>query len=83
PIGGVVISDEIADTFKDRQFPGGLTYSGHVLACASVVASINIFKEEGIVEHARRIGTDIIGPALSAMQDKHPSVGDVRGLGAF
>jgi hypothetical protein len=36
-----------------RVYPGGLTYSGHPLACASAVASINIFEEEGIVEHAR------------------------------
>lgn len=46
PLGGVVISQKIADTFRDRVFPGGLTYSGHPLACAAAVASINIFKEE-------------------------------------
>ena len=83
PIGGVVISQKIADTFKDKQYPGGLTYSGHVLGCASVVASINIFKEEGIIEHARMLGTDIIGPALAKLAAKHPSVGEVRGLGVF
>jgi len=83
PIGGVVISQKIADTFKDRQYPGGLTYSGHVLACASVVASINIFKEEGIIEHARMLGTDVIGPALTKLQENHPSIGEVRGLGVF
>jgi taurine---2-oxoglutarate transaminase len=83
PIGGVIISQTIADTFKDQQYPGGLTYSGHVLACASVVASINIFKEEGIIEHARMLGTDVIGPALAKLQENHPSVGDVRGLGVF
>ena len=83
PLGGVIISDRIADTFRERQFPGGLTYSGHPLACASAVASINIFKEEKIVEHARHLGTDIVGPALQKLKDKHPSVGDVRGLGVF
>ena len=83
PIGGVVISQKIADTFKDKQYPGGLTYSGHVLACASVVASINIFKEEGIIEHARMLGTDVIAPALAKLYDKHPSIGEVRGLGVF
>jgi len=83
PLGGVVISEKIADTFRERAFPGGLTYSGHPLACASAVASINIFKEEKIVEHARHLGTDIIGPELQKMKDKHPSVGDVRGLGVF
>ncbi len=83
PLGGVVISQAIADTFKDRAYPGGLTYSGHPLACASAVASINIFKEEGIVEHARMLGTDVIGPALDKLQANHPSIGDVRGLGVF
>jgi len=83
PLGGVIISDKIAETFRERQFPGGLTYSGHPLACASAVASINIFKEEKIVEHARHLGNDIVGPELQKMKDKHPSVGDVRGLGVF
>lgn len=83
PLGGVIISQKIADTFKDRTYPGGLTYSGHPLACASAVASINIFKEEKIIENARMIGNDVIGPELQKLKDKHPSVGDVRGLGVF
>jgi taurine---2-oxoglutarate transaminase len=83
PLGGVVIGRHVADTFRDRAFPGGLTYSGHPLACASAVASINIFREEGIIEHARMLGTDVIGPELQAIKAKHPSVGDVRGLGVF
>jgi taurine--2-oxoglutarate transaminase len=83
PLGGVVISRRIADTFKDRVYPGGLTYSGHPLACAAAVASINAFKEEGIIEHARMLGTDVIGPALRDLAERHPSVGEVRGLGVF
>ncbi|MEI2707072.1 MAG: aminotransferase class III-fold pyridoxal phosphate-dependent enzyme [Ilumatobacteraceae bacterium] len=47
------------------------------------MASINIFKEEGIVEHARMLGSDVIGPGLEKLQANHPSVGDVRGLGVF
>ena len=83
PLGGVVMSDRIAATFQERPFPGGLTYSGHPLACASAVASINIFREEGIVEHARALGTQVIGPELRALAERHPSVGEVRGLGVF
>jgi taurine---2-oxoglutarate transaminase len=83
PLGGVVIGRHVADTFRDRPFPGGLTYSGHPLACASAVASINIFREEGIVEHSRMLGESIIGPGLEALKAKHPSIGDVRGLGTF
>jgi taurine---2-oxoglutarate transaminase len=83
PLGGVVISDPIAETFADRPYPGGLTYSGHPLACASAVASINIFREEGIIEHARQLGTDVIGPGLRELAERHPSIGEVRGLGVF
>ncbi|MGO4343383.1 aspartate aminotransferase family protein [Pedococcus sp. 2YAF34] len=83
PLGGVIISERIARSFDTRPFPGGLTYSGHPLACASAVASINIFKEERIVEHARDLGTDVIGPGLRELAERHPSVGEVRGLGTF
>jgi taurine--2-oxoglutarate transaminase len=83
PVGGVVISRRIADTFKERSFQGGLTYSGHPLACASIVASIGIFKEERIVEHARQLGAEVIGPELRKLMDRHPSIGEVRGLGVF
>ncbi len=83
PLGGVVISDEIKATYAERPFTGGLTYSGHPLACGSAVASINIFKEEGIVEHARALGSDVLAPELAKIADKHPSVGEVRGLGVF
>ncbi|MFM7253733.1 MAG: aspartate aminotransferase family protein [Ilumatobacteraceae bacterium] len=83
PLGGVVISRRIADTFKERVFPGGLTYSGHPLACASAVASINIMREEGIIEHARSLGADVIAPGLEKLMANHPSVGDVRGIGVF
>jgi taurine--2-oxoglutarate transaminase len=83
PLGGVIISERIAETFATRPYQGGLTYSGHPLACASAVASINIFKDEGIIEHARHLGTDILGPALAEIAERHPSVGEVRGLGVF
>jgi taurine--2-oxoglutarate transaminase len=83
PVGGVVISDDIAATFDDRVFPGGLTYSGHPLACASIVASIDAMKEEGIVENAKRIGEDVLGPGLRELAERHPVIGEVRGLGVF
>jgi len=83
PLGGVIIGRHIADYFAERVYPGGLTYSGHPLACASAVASINAFRDEGVLEHARMLGDDVIGPELRAIADRHPSVGEVRGLGVF
>jgi taurine---2-oxoglutarate transaminase len=83
PLGGVVISDRIAKTFENRAFPGGLTYSGHPLACAAAVACINVYKDEGVIEHASHLGADVIGPELQRIMARHPSVGEVRGLGVF
>ncbi|HUW78828.1 MAG TPA: aspartate aminotransferase family protein [Candidatus Nanopelagicaceae bacterium] len=83
PLGGVVISDEIAATFDKRVFPGGLTYSGHPLACAAAVATIDVMTEEKIVENSRDIGENILGPGLRELADKHKVIGEVRGLGVF
>ena len=83
PVGGVIISDEIAATFDDRVFPGGLTYSGHPLACASIVATIDAMAEEGIVSNAAQIGADVLGPGLRELAQRHPVIGEVRGLGVF
>ena len=83
PLGGVVISAAIAATFEQRAFPGGLTYSGHPLACASAVASIRIFEEEGILENVRKVSDTVLAPRLAEIAAKHPSVGEVRGLGFF
>jgi taurine---2-oxoglutarate transaminase len=83
PLGGVIISDEIAATFDDRVFPGGLTYSGHPLACASVVATIDAMKDEGVLENAAAIGADVLGPGLRELAERHPVIGEVRGLGVF
>ncbi|KOU62273.1 hypothetical protein ADK55_09035 [Streptomyces sp. WM4235] len=83
PLGGVAISAAIAETFATRPYPGGLTYSGHPLACAAAVATINAMEEEDVVGNAARIGERVIGPALAEMAERHPSVGEVRGLGAF
>lgn len=83
PLGGVVLSGAIAASYDDRVFPGGLTYSGHPLACATAVASIGIFEDEDVNGHARHLGADVIGPALTDMAARHPRIGEVRGLGVF
>ena len=83
PLGGVVISTPISETFNDRVFPGGLTYSGHPLACAAAVATIDVMKEEKIVEAAEEIGEKVIGPALHELAKKHKVIGEVRGQGVF
>ncbi|KHL04607.1 aminotransferase class III-fold pyridoxal phosphate-dependent enzyme, partial [Sinomonas humi] len=83
PVGGVIISEEIAATFDERVFPGGLTYSGHPLAAASIVASIEAFEDEGIIGNAARIGRDHLKPGLLGLAAEHQIIGEVRGTGVF
>jgi taurine--2-oxoglutarate transaminase len=82
PLGAMTISAQIADWVRDKYFAGGLTYSGHPLACAAGVASIEAFREEGIVESSAEMGS-VLGDGLAALADKHESIGEVRGLGLF
>lgn len=83
PLGGVVISDRIAAHFDTVAFPGGLTYSGHPLACAAGVATFHVFERDGILERVRDLGARVVEPRLRRMAERHPSVGDVRGMGLF
>ena len=83
PAGGVLIRDEIAATFDERVFPGGLTYSGHPLAMAAIVATIAAMEDEHVVEHAAAVGRDVLGPGLARLAETNPLVGEVRGTGVF
>ena len=78
PLGAMVINQKIADWVQDKYFAGGLTYSGHVLACAAAIASIEAFQEEGIVENSAAMGK-VLAEELPQLQERHPSIGEVRG----
>ena len=82
-LGGVVISENIAKTFDERVFAGGLTYMGHPIACATAVATIDVMKEEKMLENATMIGETILGPGLVELAKKHKVIGDIRGAGVF
>ena len=83
PVGGVLISEEIAADFDETVFPGGLTYSGHPLAAASIIASIDTMTEEKIVENAFQVGEAVFRPTLSSFVETHEHVGEIRGQGVF
>ncbi|MPY99216.1 MAG: aminotransferase class III-fold pyridoxal phosphate-dependent enzyme [Actinophytocola sp.] len=83
PLGGVIINDAIYSTFAERPYPGGLTYSGHPLACAAAVATIETMENDRVVEHAAALGHDVCGPGLRELAAKHDWIGEVRGTGAF
>ena len=82
-LGGVVISEPVSKTFDERVFAGGMTYMGHPLACATAVATIDVMKEEKMLENATMIGEKILGPGLIELAKKHKVIGDIRGAGVF
>ena len=83
PLGGVIMSRDISEFFDTRMFPGGLTYSGHPLACAVGVATFGVIENEGLLAHVKDMGERVIEPILKGWLDSHPCVGEVRGVGLF
>ncbi|SCG15788.1 taurine---2-oxoglutarate transaminase [Micromonospora echinofusca] len=81
PMGGVAVGERVAAYFEDRPYPGGLTYSGHPLACASAVASIGVLRDDKLVERAELLGRTVLGPSLARLAQRVPVVGEVRGVG--
>jgi taurine---2-oxoglutarate transaminase len=82
PLGAMTVREHVYDGIRDRFFAGGLTYSGHPLACAAAVASIEAFREEEVIENAAAMGA-YLAKELPKLAERHPSVGEVRGLGLF
>ncbi len=82
PLGGVVVSKQIAEYFDDNLLSCGLTYSGHPLGCAAGVACVGYYEEAHIAEHASEMG-EVLKAELEAIKARHASVGDVRSIGLF
>jgi taurine--2-oxoglutarate transaminase len=82
PLGTMTVSEPLAEWLKDTSFPGGLTYAGHPLACASGVGAIRAMMEENTLQQATVSGA-ILRAELESWADRHPSIGEVRGLGLF
>jgi len=82
PLGAVIVSEKIAEFFEDKYLYAGLTYSGHALACAAALATIEVYEEDKLIENSAVLGK-YLGEALEDIKERHPSVGDVRYIGLF
>jgi taurine--2-oxoglutarate transaminase len=82
PLGAVIVSEKIADFFEDKYLYAGLTYSGHALACAAALATIEVYEEDKLIENSATLGK-YLGEALEDIKERYPSVGDVRYIGLF
>jgi beta-alanine--pyruvate transaminase len=85
PMGAVIASTEIYDTFmhaapQDQiEFFHGYTYSAHPLACAAAIATLDVFKEEGIFQAAADM-SDYFEQAAHNLRGL-PNIKDIRNLG--
>jgi len=81
-LGAVGMRRQIADHFAKNVFYGGLTYNSHPLACAAALATIAVYEEDNLIEHARDMGVMMRG-LLEELKARHPSVGATRNIGLF
>jgi taurine---2-oxoglutarate transaminase len=82
PLGAVAIKGEIAESFREHAYVGGLTYNGHPLSLAAAIATIKVMQEDHLVERAEETGK-VLSDMLAELVERHPSVGEVRSIGMF
>lgn len=82
PLGLVATTREIANHFDDNYFAHGHTYEAHPLTLAPAIAAIDEYKRLDLLNRAKTMGA-ILGRKLNALKDRHPAIGDVRGVGLF
>lgn len=80
PLGGITVTDTIADYFNDHPMVLGLTYSAHAVSCAAALENLKIIEEDDLVNRAAEMGK-YIEAEVEKMKEKHPSIGDFRNTG--
>jgi taurine--2-oxoglutarate transaminase len=81
-MGAVGMRRAIADSFKDKMFPSGLTYNSHTLAAAAALANLEVYEQDDLIGNARRLGS-VLASLLADLKSKHKVVGAVRNIGLF
>ena len=84
PVGAVVASKKIAETFDNTEGPNGafqhgVTYGGHPAVMAAALKNLDIMEQESLVENSDRMGRYLYDRAMAVLQENHPSVGLVGG----
>ncbi len=82
PLGATIVRKQIGDHFRDHFFSHGATYAGHALACATAIRVISIYQEDNLIENSKKMGGYLLERSME-LKEKHPCIGDVRGLGLF
>ena len=81
-LGAVGMRQKIADHFRDKPFPSGLTYNSHTLACATALAAIDVIEQDGLLRRARET-VAVMATRLADLETRYACVGAVRSIGLF
>ena len=81
-LGALGMRRKYAEHFNDKVFYGGLTYNSHPLACATALATIAVYEEEGLIERAAQMG-ESLKRHHAELAARHPCVGATRSIGLF
>lgn len=82
PLGALGLSPQVAAYFDDNVFWGGLTYNTHPLSVAAALATISVYEEDGLIDHARKMGA-VMARHHQELKERHRCVGEVRNIGLF
>jgi len=82
PLGAVAMTEDVASTFNEKVYEGGLTNNGHPVSMAAAIAVIGVMQEDHLVEKAKETGK-VLADMLTELVDRHPSIGDIRSIGLF
>ena len=82
PLAATSVRERVSKEFEEKQWVHGHTYSGHAMGMAAGVAAIEIYKTDGLIQRSAEMGKYLMDKALE-LQEKHPSIGEVRGKGLF
>jgi len=81
-LGALGMRRKYAEHFENNVFYGGLTYNSHPLGCATALATIAVYEEEGLIERAAKMG-EVMRQHHADLAARHPSVGATRNIGLF
>jgi taurine--2-oxoglutarate transaminase len=82
PLGAVALSEQVSRVLDNQMIYCGLTYSAHPVCCAAASATIEVYKEENLIENSRAMG-EILKAELERLSRKHVCIGDARSIGLF
>jgi 4-aminobutyrate aminotransferase len=77
PLGALIAKDAVMTWTKGTH---GSTYGGNPLSCAAAIATLDVIREEGLLERAAKVG-DLLANGLRDLQTRQDAIRDVRGLG--